>query len=77
MLEYLCNLDKLQQDVSFLTALPCLKVEGIDASSVQATVIEGIEATGNFTGVILARASKGVGNESKRKDSQSFISQRA
>lgn len=56
MLEYLCNLDKLPQDVSFVIALPCLKVEGIDTSPVQATVIEGIKATGNFTEVILARA---------------------
>lgn len=45
MLEHLCNLDSLQQDVSFLLALPALKVKGIDASPVRAIVIEGIGPT--------------------------------
>lgn len=43
MLEHVCNLDQLQQDISFLLALPGLKVKGIDASPVQAIVIERIE----------------------------------
>lgn len=43
LLEWVINLDKLQQDISFLIALPGLKVEGLDASPVWAVVIEGIE----------------------------------
>jgi len=43
ILEHVCNLDKLHQDISILLAFPCLKVKGIDASPVQAIVIEGIE----------------------------------
>ena len=44
LLEMLCNLDKLTQDVSFIIAIPGLmKVEGIDSSTVQAVVIEGLE----------------------------------
>ncbi|HHY83665.1 MAG TPA: hypothetical protein GX505_13460 [Clostridiales bacterium] len=44
LLEMLCNLDKVTQDVAFLIAIPgLLKVEGIDSSTVAAVVIEGIE----------------------------------
>lgn len=44
LLEMLCNLDKLTQDVSFMIAIPGLmKVQGIDSSTVQAVVIEGFE----------------------------------
>ncbi len=43
MLEWVCNLDQLQQDISFLVALPGLKVEGLDASPVRAVVIEGVD----------------------------------
>ena len=46
MLEWVCNLDQLQQDVSLLLALPGLKVKGMDASPVRAVVIEGIEVEG-------------------------------
>jgi len=43
MLEWVCNLDQLQQSISILVALPGLKVEGLDASPVRAVVIEGID----------------------------------
>ncbi len=44
LLEMLCNLDQLTQDVSFLIAIPGLmKVQGIDSSTTQAVVIEGME----------------------------------
>ena len=48
MLEWVCNLDQLQQDTSLLLALPALKVKGMDASPVRAVVIEGIEIEGNL-----------------------------
>lgn len=44
LLEMLCNLDKLTQDVSFIIAIPGLmKIKGIDSSTVQAVVVEGME----------------------------------
>jgi kynurenine formamidase len=44
LLEMLCNLDQLTQDVSFIIAIPGLmKIQGIDASTVQAVVLEGLE----------------------------------
>jgi arylformamidase len=44
LLEMLCNLDRLTQDVSFIIAIPGLmKVQGIDSSTTQAVVIEGLE----------------------------------
>jgi arylformamidase len=44
LLEMLCNLDKISQDISFMIALPgLLKVEGIDSSPVQAIILEGME----------------------------------
>ena len=44
LLEMLCNLDQLTQDVSFIVAIPGLmKIEGIDSSTTQAVIIEGIE----------------------------------
>jgi arylformamidase len=44
LLEMLCNLDQLTQDVSFMIAIPGLmKIEGIDSSTVQAVVLEGLE----------------------------------
>jgi kynurenine formamidase len=44
LLEMLCNLDKLSQKVSFIIAIPGLmKIQGIDSSTVQAVVLEGME----------------------------------
>lgn len=43
LLEWVINLDKLQQDVSYLISLPGLKVKSMDASPVCAVVLEGME----------------------------------
>lgn len=44
LLEMLCNLDQITQDVSFIVAIPGLmKIEGIDSSTTQAVIIEGME----------------------------------
>ena len=43
LLEWVVNLDKLQQDVSLLISLPGFKVKGMDASPVWAVVLEGVE----------------------------------
>jgi arylformamidase len=46
LLEWICNLEQLVQNVSFLVAMPGLaKVKGVDASPVYAIVIEGADFT--------------------------------
>jgi arylformamidase len=43
LLEWLINLDQLKQDVSFIIALPGLKIKGVDASPTWTVVLEGVE----------------------------------